>query len=138
MLTVDTHFNALISARNLEIEVRWQKVQIFFLINSALLGVVLGASFPDTLKIIGCLFGVAITTIWSLIQEEAQNAIDYWNQKIYLMESQEKETSIKAFGFIEPREGFKMKYTSTFYLILLLVGVFFLGWVSLLIYFLLS
>ena len=47
MLSIDAHFNALVAARNLETNIRWQKVQIFFLINSALLGIILGTNFPE-------------------------------------------------------------------------------------------
>lgn len=135
MLGTDAHFNALVAARNLEVNIRWQKVQIFFLINSALLGVIVGAVFPVKLKIIACLFGLVITVVWFLIQKEAQDAIDYWNQKISVLEEKDQESDMRAFAFERPREGFRLKYASTYYLTLLLIKVFSAGWLGLLAYF---
>jgi hypothetical protein len=135
MLGIDAHFNALVAARNLETNIRWQKVQIFFLINSALLGIILGANFPATLKIVACIFGLVITVVWFVIQREAQDAIDYWNKKISALEEKDQESGMRAFAFTSPREGFRLKYASTYYLILLLIGVFSIGWLSLLVYF---
>lgn len=134
-LGTDAHFNALVAARNLEVNIRWQKVQIFFLINSALLGVIMGSNLQEKLKVTACLFGLVITVVWFLIQKEAQDAIDYWNQKIATMERGDLESLVEAFAFEKPREGFRLKYASTYYLILLLIGVFSIGWIGLLVYF---
>lgn len=132
MVGQDTYFNALVAARNVEITLRWQKVQIFFLINSALLGVVMSAAFPALVKLIGCAFGLAITAVWTLMQWEAQNAIDHWNNRLASLETQNERSNMKAFTFSRPREGFRLKYVSTHHLILALTVIFALGWMGLL------
>jgi len=106
------------------------KVQIFFLINSALIGFIIGIAQDNTIKIIGCITGLIITAIWYAIQLEAQYAIDYWNNKISEIEQTE---TIKGFSFEYPHEGFHRKYFSTHYLILTLVFTFAAGWLILII-----
>ncbi|MEK7506553.1 MAG: hypothetical protein AAB566_00665 [Patescibacteria group bacterium] len=138
MASIDetARFGNYVSARNTEITVRWQKVQIFFLINSVLLGAAAGATFSVKLKIVVCIFGLAVTMIWWLMQWEAQNAIDYWNAEISRLESGEGNTH--GFAFAKPREGFRLKFASTYYLILFLVDLFAIGWIGLLFSFLLA
>jgi hypothetical protein len=66
---------------------------------------------------------------------DAQDAIDYGNQKISFLEEKDQESNIRAFAFARPREGFRLKYASIYYLTLLLIGIFSIGWFGLLIYF---
>lgn len=131
-----TRFSGYVSARNSEVTVRWQKVQIFFLINSVLLGVAAGAILSIELKTAVCIFGLVVTVIWWLMQREAQNAIDYWNAEISRLEP--KEGNTHGFAFAKPHEGFRLRFASTHYLILFLVDLFAVGWVGLLFYFLLT
>lgn len=138
MLHADTHFSGLVATRNAEITIRWQKVQIFFLIESVLLGAVVGADVPSAVRIAGCVFGLALTVTWALMQWEAQNAIDYWTAQIALTERRGQGTGAGSFTFSRPREGFRLKLISTHYLILALIGMFAAGWTVLIAIFLLS
>jgi len=134
-ISSDSRFNGLIIARNKEVDIRWRKVQIFFLINSALMGFVMGIVPINVFKIGGCIVGLIITIIWFAIQLEAQYAIDYWNDKIATVEN---EGGIKkeGFSFEHPHEGFRYRYFSTHYLILVLVVLFTILWLILLVFFL--
>ncbi len=131
-LSVDSHFDGFVAARNKEADIRWRKVQIFFLINSALIGFIASSGSESIFKIVGCVAGLIITIIWYAIQIEAQYAIDYWNDKIAEIEN-DNQAEIRGFGFKYPHEGFHYKYFSTHYLILALVAVFAMGWVILLV-----
>lgn len=129
-LSFDSQLSGFISTRNLEVDIRWKKVQIFFLINSALIGFVAGVVKDKILQISGCIAGLVITMIWFAIQIEAQYAIDYWNNKISEVES---FGVVRGFDFKHSHEGFRYKYFSTHYLILTLVIVFTVGWLMFLI-----
>lgn len=133
-LDSNVQFSGFVEARNNETSIRWQKVQVFFFINSMLLGAVVGTSIADTLKLIACAFGFSVTIIWWLIQWEAQNAIDFWNNKI--AEIEKNGNVVKGFAFAKPREGFEFKFISTHYLILGLIKLFGTGWIGLFIYYL--
>ncbi|MEK7520087.1 MAG: hypothetical protein AAB581_02485 [Patescibacteria group bacterium] len=130
---VNARFNALITGRNSEMTIRWQKVQIFFLINSVLLGAVVSTNLPDKLKITASIFWFIVTVIWWLIQWEAQNAVDSWNKRIAVLE--EADNQHVRFSFRKPREGFEYKFISTHYLVLLLIELFGAGWVGLFLYY---
>lgn len=134
-LSIDSRFNGFIIARNKEVDIRWKKVQIFFIINSALMGFVMGIVPINVFKISGCIVGLIITIIWFAIQLEAQYAIDYWNNKIATVED-ESDVRKKGFSFEHPHEGFRYKYFSTHYLILVLIAVFAILWLILLVLFL--
>lgn len=136
-LSIESQLNSFISARNTEIDIRWKKVQIFFLINSGLIGIVMGSNLDINLKILSCNLGLIITVIWYAIQLEAQYAIDYWNNKIAKLEIT-GEVIEKGFEFKYPHEGFRYRYFSTHYLILVLITLFILGWFSLIIFYILK
>lgn len=125
-LNVNTQYNGFIAARNSETVIRWQKVQIFFLINSVLLGAVISVTLAEKLKLLICMFGFAVTVMWWLIQWEAQNAIDFWNGKIASLEKKNKAT-VSGFSFSRPREGFRFRFVSTHYMILALIKLFGIG-----------
>jgi len=129
-LNLNSQLASFVESRNKEIGIRWSKVQIFFLINSALIGFVTSIVKDKILQISGCIAGLVITVIWFAIQLEAQYAIDYWNKKISEVES---FGTVKGFNFKHPHEGFRYKYFSTHYLILTLVTVFVMGWLMFLI-----
>lgn len=135
-LSNETRFDGFVAARNNETIIRWQKVQIFFLINSVLLGTTIGATLDARFKIVICVFGFIVTVIWWLMQWEAQNAIDYWNFEAARLEPRNEENKIHGFAFTRPREGFRFKFISTHYLILFLIDFFILGWITLFIYYL--
>lgn len=136
MIDDAARFNGYVSARNNETAIRWQKVQIFFLINSVLLGALVSTTLDIKLKIAICVFGLIITVFWWLMQWEAQNAIDYWGTEAARLEP--KTNNTHGFAFTRPREGFRFKFISTHFLILFLVDVFALGWIVLFIYYLLA
>jgi len=95
---------------------------------------VVSASLSNNLKITACIFGLAVTVIWWLMQWEAQNAIDSWNKKIATLEARGNQGV--GFSFEKPREGFRYKLISTHYLILFLVKLFGMGWIGLFLYYL--
>lgn len=68
------------------------------------------------------------------MQLEAQNAVDYWDVEASRLEPEEENTH--GFAFEKPREGFRIKFASTHFLILFLVGLFAIGWVGMLFYYL--
>lgn len=133
-LDANAHYSGFVAARNSETAIRWQKVQIFFLINSVLLGVVTSAALPEKLRILIGIFGLTVTIIWWLIQWEAQNAVDFWNGKIASLEKENKAI-VSGFSFEKPREGFRFRFVSTHYMILALIKLFGIGWISLLVYY---
>lgn len=130
-LDKSVQFSGFVGARNNETTIRWQKVQIFFLINSVLFGGVISTNLSDVLKILTCSFGLVVTLIWWLMQWEAQNAIDYWNAMAAKLENKE----ISGFSFANPKEGFKIRLVSTHYLILFLIDLFGIVWTGLLVYY---
>lgn len=134
ILDTNAQYSGFVAARNSETVVRWQKVQIFFLINSVLLGVVTSATLIEKIRILIGIFGLVVTIIWWLIQWEAQNAIDFWNGKIASLEKESKAT-VSGFSFTKPREGFRFQIVSTHYMILALIKLFGIGWISLLAYY---
>lgn len=136
-LDKNTQFSGFVETRNTEITIRWQKVQIFFLINSALLGITISIEFDSGFKFIASMSGLLVSTIWWLMQWEAQNAIDYWNSMVAQIEKT-SESDIRGFYFACPREGFCFKYISTHHLILFLVDLFIIGWLGLAIFYLTS
>jgi len=107
-------------------------VQVFFLINSVLLGATMGAALGPKLKLAVYGFGLLVTIIWWLMQWEAQNAIDYWNNEAARLEP--KAENMGGFSFEKPREGFRFKFASTHFLILFLVDLFAPCWIVLLLY----
>lgn len=133
-LDANTLYSGFVTARNSETVIRWQKVQIFFLINSVLLGAVISITLAEKLRALICIFGFVVTLMWWFIQWEAQNAIDFWNRKIASLEKENK-VMMSGFSFSRPREGFRFRFVSTHYIILALVKLFGIGWVSLLIYY---
>ncbi len=126
-------FADFVSARNNETVIRWQKVQIFFLINSVLVGITASATLGTISKLLVSIFGFFVTLIWWLIQWEAQNAIDYWNAEAARQEPSEENGHTHGFAFAKPREGFYFKFVSTHYLILFLVALFAFWWIGLII-----
>ncbi|MDR3548973.1 MAG: hypothetical protein P4M11_12040 [Candidatus Pacebacteria bacterium] len=132
-LTKETRFTGFVAARHNETTIRWQKVQIFLLVNSILLGATVSVNVVPDVKIALCIFGLLACAIWWFIQWEAQNAIDYWNTELAKLEP--NENGVLGFGFKNPREGFRIAVISTHQLILALVILFFSGWLSLLVYY---
>lgn len=107
-LDANAQYSGFVAARNGETVVRWQKVQIFFLINSMLLGVVASAALAEKLRILIGIFGLAVTIIWWLIQWEAQNAIDFWNGKIASLEKESKAI-VSGFSFKKTTRGLSIQ-----------------------------
>src|SRR3989344_802987 len=80
-------YQSLVSIRNNEVSLRWTRNQLFFLMNSAAVGLVFPQLKPDTYFYGGvCAVGVIVSILWLRMIYIIRMYMEYWDDMLGALE----------------------------------------------------
>ena len=94
-------YSALIAVRNTDATLRWTRTQIFFLIHSGALSLVIVQTkikFGDWLHMGICVAGLLLAVLWFWLTLVIQKFIEYWDDRLEELEKISPRPRVRVFG----------------------------------------
>lgn len=105
-------YAALISLRNTEVTLRWTRTQLFLLINSAGLPIVITQQLQHEpgpwFRIVAGMAGLVLTYLWHVTIQRASVWTKFWEAQLIFLEERPQDTEVRVFGskeFVSVRWG---------------------------------
>lgn len=112
MISDDAKYAGLISLRNTETTLRWTRTQLFLLINSASLPLVVTQQLQHDpgiwFRLIAGVTGLVLTGIWHVTIKRASRWTRFWDAQLIFLEDRTQDTTFRVFGskeFVSVRWG---------------------------------
>lgn len=99
-------YSSLVSIRNNEVNLRWTRIQIFFIIHSAGLSLVVTQTVPGTYThIFSCILGVFLGILWRLVVRRIGHWVNYWDERLSRFEKNQPIKIFSGVGFVRASRG---------------------------------
>lgn len=123
-------YTALMSTRNNEVNLRWTRNQLFFLINSgAITFVVSQFKVENDTYLTACVIGLALSILWFCMMIIAGFSVRFWHGRLQAIEDRIQDTTVRIFNTLDFAES--QKGLTTHRLLLTLIGIFTFIWILL-------
>ena len=125
-------YQSLVSIRNNEVNLRWTRSQLFFVINSAALSLVTTQmKVTEFIYLFACLGGLALSLLWLGLTLLIRRTTDYWDSMLRALESLDGQPITIFSG--TAWQGYRYKRLDANQILIILTAIFITTWLILIV-----